>query len=490
MGLVAVFVAFLIPTFGFAVSWSSGSQLNTLSTDPTSYSQIVVDKDNNYLVFWRDNSSGAIYYKRFNWLTQSFETTQMVTTSSATPWGQMDSVFDCLRDREGVVRLFWLEGTATMSLNQRTTTDGVNWQPREIIRSFSGDLAHLSAASDRAGNLYLAYTEDEDLKLSVYGGSWTTTDVPDSLGGLYPYKVKSTDISADETGTASIVWRYYYFEPPSTYNARIRHIRYTFSSGFSSITDIENFSSSLPADEEYVAPNVVRDRSKIYAAWETNRVVYFAQSFNNGTTWTPLQALSSSSAGFLKPRLAVDRAGRLHLLWTEMSGSSASLYYRSFWNNKWSARETLVSESGVYNSSLGLAADRNANPLVAWSKAPSGGGSLFFLRGIDERFEIYKTSFDTTPTVTQPGSGWQISGEPTPTTWGESDYKQRTGLLSLWCAGTNNPNFNEHRYQPDMGARARYLVDMSGFADGDVSFWYHIPSADGKTPPANSRQCS
>ncbi len=487
-GLLAVFLAAFLPSFSLALSWSSSIQLNSNATDFASYSQIVVDRDNNYLVFWRDINTGAIQYKRFNWLSQSFEpATITVTTSSAIPDGQLDSVFDCVRDSNGLMKVFWLEGTTTESfLKQRISTDGVNWQPDEVLRSYSGDLAHLAAAVDKANNVYVAFTEDGDLKLAVYNGSWSTTDVPDTAGTtLTPNCVRSVDVSADETGTAYIVWRYYHYSPPNNYNARIRSIKFSISTGFSTATDVENIYISLPADEEFVAPSLVRDRRKVYVAWETNRKVYFSQSFNDGATWTPPAAFSSAMSAFCKPRLTVDRTGRLHFIWVEMPATSASLCYRNLWNGKWSNKETLVSENGVYYSSTAIAADRNANPLVSWSKAQVGGGSLMFKRGISDSFEIYKTSFETTPTVTQPGSGWQVLGVTTPTTWGEATYRYKTGQVSLWCAGTNNPAFGEHRYQPNMRAKARYLIDMSGFVDGQATFNYLIPSADGQLPPGS-----
>jgi hypothetical protein len=118
--------------------------------------------------------------------------------------------------------------------------------------------------------------------------------------------------------------------------------------------------------------------------------VFLAASPDNGTRWaTPVQVSSGPPPSRL-PTLALDPAGRLHVIWTRYDDGVGKIYYR-LWTGRWTQPQARISPSPGYAGYPALAVDRAGDPQVLWygiregTPASTRHGSVY---------EIFYTRYD------------------------------------------------------------------------------------------------
>jgi beta propeller repeat protein len=85
---------------------------------------------------------------------------------------------------------------------------------------------------------------------------------------------------------------------------------------------------------------------------------------------------------------------------------------------------------------------------------------------------VYSTGFET-GSISDTTSGWTnvVDGGVSPAKWGETAHKFHSGTQSIWMAG-NGGNLTTYKYDDDMNGLASRTIDLTGFTDGTLSFWY------------------
>jgi hypothetical protein len=145
-------------------------------------------------------------------------------------------------------------------------------------------------------------------------------------------------------------------------------------------------------------------------------------------------------------------------------------------------------------------ADENpVNGTDTWSnttyRAQEGNGSAWSAGAGDHsgRYTLFSDGFEN---WTSSSSVWTFQDRNTTVTqgldyWGQNQYRQHSGANSIWCAqvGTNyyngggtTPNINLHMYDADMNSTALININLAGYSDTQISFWYWSygePSWDG-----------
>jgi hypothetical protein len=122
----------------------------------------------------------------------------------------------------------------------------------------------------------------------------------------------------------------------------------------------------------------------IFVVWQDDRNhagsssdIYFSRSTDNGTTFSTAVRVddAASSTDQVMPRIAVDTAGKLHVAWTDARlGSTSKIYYANSTDNgtTWSASVGVNATGAGTQVNPGLAVDSSNNIYVVWEDLRSG----------------------------------------------------------------------------------------------------------------------
>ncbi len=131
--------------------------------------------------------------------------------------------------------------------------------------------------------------------------------------------------------------------------------------------------------------------------------VFLAVSHDNGARWTPLEEVSSGPVPSRLPALALDGAGRLHVIWTRYDDGVGKIYYR-VWAGRWTGPQARISPPAGYAGYPALALDHAGHPQVVWYGIREGAPASTRHGSI---YEIYSTGFDghvwSPPRLISPG---------------------------------------------------------------------------------------
>jgi plastocyanin len=114
------------------------------------------------------------------------------------------------------------------------------------------------------------------------------------------------------------------------------------------------------------------------------------------------------------------------------------------------------------------------------------GNSSAWASGAGDHSGRYTLFADGFENWTYSSSVWSFQDRNTTVTqgldyWGQNQYRQYSGANSIWCAqvGTNyyngggtTPNINMHMYDADMNSTALININLAGYSDTQISFWY------------------
>lgn len=132
--------------------------------------------------------------------------------------------------------------------------------------------------------------------------------------------------------------------------------------------------------------------------------VFLAISHDNGARWASLEQVSSGPVPSRLPALALDGAGRLHVIWTRYDEGVGKIYYR-LWAGGWTAPQARISPPAGYAGYPALALDRAEHPQVVWYGIREGVAPASTRHG--SIYEIYSTGFDghawSPPLLISPG---------------------------------------------------------------------------------------
>ncbi len=120
--------------------------------------------------------------------------------------------------------------------------------------------------------------------------------------------------------------------------------------------------------------------------------VLLAASRDGGAHWSTLAQASGGSVPSRLPTLALDGAGRVHVIWTRYDDGVGKIYYR-VWQGGWAAPALRISPPVGYAGYPALALDGNGHPQVVWYGIREGGRTYTPHQSI---YEIYAVGFDST----------------------------------------------------------------------------------------------
>jgi hypothetical protein len=126
----------------------------------------------------------------------------------------------------------------------------------------------------------------------------------------------------------------------------------------------------------------------IHLVWEDstpgNYEIYYKQSEDGGTTWSPVKRLTWTSGWSSSPAITSDSGGTIHIIWYDDTPGNREVYYKKSTNNgsTWSAAKRITWTSAE-TSRPAIAVDSNNNIHVAWHDFTPGNAEIYYRRSTD-----------------------------------------------------------------------------------------------------------
>jgi len=319
------------------LNWTAPKRLSW-NSDESWHPFVTADSQNNPHVVWQDNTPGnwEIFYKKSSDGGTSWSAIKRLTWTAGNTFWPLISF-----NSNDVLHLFWHDDARSSSGNyeiyyRKSTDEGNLWSALKrltwtVASSFyvsvalgSDNSIHMVWADRNPGNWEIFYKKSTDS-----GNTWmvpvrlTWTDSEsirpcvclDSLNN--PYIVYCDDLSCY----------------PKFYELYFKRSTDQGSTWSSTKRLSWNYGSS---DYPKLA---VDSKNNLFLIWENqlgdyisnmkDYEIYFKESTDGGSQWSPITRLTWTPNHSLYPDIAVDSKDQIHISWTDHRSGSAEVYYRN-----------------------------------------------------------------------------------------------------------------------------------------------------------------
>lgn len=232
----------------------------------------------------------------------------------------------------GIIYLFWYDSSPGNEeiFFKKSTDSGTTFSPNRRLTWNSGDSKNPCLAIDSNGHLHLFYDDNSSGNQEIY------------------YK-KSTDTGDTWSNPQRLTWnsRYSFMPFPIIGTGNTIFVAYS-----------DNFSSNFE--------------------------LYMKSSTDTGMTWSSPQRLTWNAGKSIKPRLASDSHGNLHLVWYDNSPGNNEIYYKqkSSSSPNWSPAKRLTWNPGG-SVSPQIRIDDQDRLHIGWKDDSSGLWQVLYKRSTD-----------------------------------------------------------------------------------------------------------
>ncbi len=288
-------------------SWTITEVVSTESLEISAYPSLAVDSAGNVHITWQDwtNYAGSgsdmdIFYKRWNVTSETWTTTEVVSTES-TGYSYRPSI---AVDSERNAHISWEDHTNYDSSGsdvdifyKRLYSSNYSWTTTEVVSTESTLVSEeTSLTVDILGNVHISWEDttnydssgaDRDIfykRWDAFTSSWTTSEV----------------VSTESTGNS---------HNPSIDVDTFYGVHIAWYDG----TDINNAGT---------------DSDILYKKWEAS------------SSWTTTDVVSTESTGYSAfPSLAVDSMGIVHILWEDATDYNNAETDRDIFYKRWDSSQ-------------------------------------------------------------------------------------------------------------------------------------------------------
>ncbi len=388
----------------YAIEWKPIEVITTDSTGDSHDATITVDNVGNAHVAWMDNTvllaSGTdkdIFYKRWDKASDTWTTTELISTGSTDISGDPSIVVD----NQGNVYIAWEDETDDfLSSDADKDIFFKKWDKSTDIWSTTVLVSTENTASsasngpslgvDSEGNIHIAWwdstdflgtDEDQDIFYKRWNaslGSWTSTEVlsTGSTGdSIYPSIVVDTQGNAHLTWSefsdnylgsgldGDVVYRSWRKENESWLAAELVT---TDSSADSSYSNLATYNGQLIDMVWY------EQTSDLSSGIDMD---IFYKQFNTVTkTWITTELVSTESTeDSAYPTVDVDGSGNLYVAWTDWtdyleSGTDQDIFYknRNATSESWSTTEIVSTESTGLSDFSSISVNDEGLTYIVW----------------------------------------------------------------------------------------------------------------------------
>ncbi len=324
--------------------------------------------DNRVFVTWSDNRTGSdeIYCITSNDYGQTFGDTVQLSTSNAMAIQPSVAV-----DGENV-HVVWLDfkNDEWELLYMNSTDSGYHWEPEITLESSVEEIFNEETQRETMSRWLwnpsilfegdegaITFTKQNDslaiLRTSDGGSSWNPSTIASNTE--YPANLNGCLIGFD-VGT---VW----CDQMQEQGYNNWEIYFSNQSGEKTLLSINPIYS--------IQPSIGSDGfNTTGVAWADNRDcfrVYFRNSTDGGTSWSPKREVTGSDTGAWQPKLAwIPGVDAAHLVWTDYRDGQGELYYNYYEQGTWEMERRLTHTAEGSVNLPDIAVDDNGHVFMAW----------------------------------------------------------------------------------------------------------------------------
>ncbi len=351
-------------------NWTTTEVISNDNTDFSYVPSLAIDSANSIHIAWESVDLGGaladhkISYKRWDALTQSWTTTETISTESTlgsfnpsvavddnnnlhVVWGD-ETNYDGSGDDRDIFYKQWNATTSTWTTTEVVSTESAGYSRKPSLAVDSFGNAYVSWDDNSSGNMHIYYK-----RRNVATSSWTTTE---NLSSAAFWGADYSKIDVDIYGKVHVVW-----EQMAAGDVDLYYIRWNAST--SSWTSAVDVSPAIMYDALY--PSIDSDsQGNVYVAYAGNPdssqwFIFCRQWSADSGTWLAKEVISTESTTYVySPSICADSLGNIHVAWHDKtnydsSGTDLDIFYKR-WdisNSSWTTTEVISTES-TSNSEL------------------------------------------------------------------------------------------------------------------------------------------
>jgi len=380
---VAVIIFSIILSIDYTCShaqsgWQAETRLtndpDSCITSPNNGKYIAVDADGTVHIVWADKRDRnlEIYHKmRVNGVWSEDERITFASNDSKRPILTVDAL--------NRVHLIWNDKRDGNKEIYHRIWSGGSWNSETRVTNTDGDSFAPSAVSDGL-YIHLVYMEYINGHYQIiyrqFGGlGWSA---PSQLTNISTGDRMVPSIDAGKNGTLHVVWWDTREDPPGNTNGKIYYIEWDGT---------QWFNEELISDPDYNAmrPSIaVDDSGFVHVAW-INTVGAYEQihyRMKNRTGWQSIEYLTNDNSVHYHPSLDVVGNEVCLVYWdNHIDGINSEVFFKrksTFWSGP-----TRISNSSGSSSLCCLVAEQNGNLHVAWVDTRDGNEEIYYREYID-----------------------------------------------------------------------------------------------------------
>src|SRR5882724_9919625 len=243
-------------------------------------------------------------------------------------------------------------------------------------------------AVDLGGNIYVVWEDDTDTNSNILFSRSTDGGVTFSAAKSLSNTSGSSfnpRIAVDAGGSMNVVWQ----DSPDFFGTSNVFFSGSADGGLTFSTPI-NLSASMTS-AFYSMPQIAAHAANISVVWESdtgNLAAWFSGSSNGGATFSAPKMLSTNTGGSIDPQIAVDKNGAINVVWEDdTAGHSDISFSRSADNGaNFSLPLNLSNPLGnalANSNSPRIAVDLAGHLNVVWANDSPGNFEIFLGRSTD-----------------------------------------------------------------------------------------------------------
>jgi hypothetical protein len=280
-------------------------------------------------------------------------------------------------DLDGRVHVVWAdERDRNLEIYHKVKTGGV-WSLDERLTSSAERSARPVLAVDITGRLHLVWNDSRDGNKEIYhriwNGSWSPeTRVTNTEGDSFASSIVADGYTIHLVynevvgGHTEIIYRYFDFL------------------AWSEPTPLTGMASG----DRMVPSIAIGPDGALHVAWwdtredppgNTEGKIYYRRKT---TDWLPEECISGPAADAMRPNVAVDDSGRVHVVWIDKRDQYEQIYYRRWSSEAGWGPETPLTSGNYTHYHPSIASAGGEVFLVYWATYPTSANPGVFFRSL------------------------------------------------------------------------------------------------------------
>lgn len=277
-------------------------------------------------------------------------------------------------DSDGYLHVVWLDNRDKNFEIYHKMRIGATWSDDTRLTNDPASSERPNLAVDASGCLHLAWNDERDGNMEIYHKRWI---------GIWLSDLRVTETAGESFGSALVAEAYsihmVHMEDVSG-NLQILYRAFKNNS-WTAATPLTNVATG---DRMVPAIDIGPDGSLHVAWWDTRQDTLIGKIYyrkRSGDAWLDEELLTDPANNAMRPSIAVDDSGFVHVAWIDKRGSFEQIYYRRRGPAGWESEIALTSdETTHYHPSIDVAGGEAV--LAYWQNVDAMNSEIYFRRRV------------------------------------------------------------------------------------------------------------